>query len=387
MPKVKDCEIVQLSVKCKDGTEIIMSAYVVPVICNPISNQLISVAVQKYSYLRGLDLADFSPEDELNADKPVQVLIGSDEFWRFVGGEVIRGNENGPVALQTKLGWVLSGPTDLVSSNSDSHVMRFDTVIMEKKEDFAIVNEVKKFWENEAIGIKESGDQFVHNKFVDEIKFVDNRYEVKMPFKDGHPILPDNYSLAKRRLFSLVNRLQQNKEIAEQYDEIIKDQLAKGIVERVDESAKVGLGEVSYLPHREVLRPDKETTKIRVVFDASAKNKGPSLNECIDSGPSLLPLLYDILLRFRWNNICLIGDIEAASLNIAVAPEHRDFMRLLWVNDVHSKDPKVIVYRIARVCFGVICSPFCLNAVVQYHMSKFAYDKEFVDVVQSSLLL
>ena len=63
--------------------------------------------------------------------------------------------------------------------------------------------------------------------------------------KDGHPILPDNYSLAKRRLFSLVHRLQQNKETEEEYDEIIKDQLEKGIVERVDESAEVELGKVS----------------------------------------------------------------------------------------------------------------------------------------------
>ena len=88
----------------------------------------------------------------------------------------------------------------MVSSDPDAHVMRFDTVVVDK-ENFAIVNEVKKFWENEAIGIQGNEDQFMHEKFVDEIEFVDNRYEVKLPFKDGHPILPDNYSLAKRRLF------------------------------------------------------------------------------------------------------------------------------------------------------------------------------------------
>ena len=206
-----------------------------------------------------------------------------------------------------------------------------------------------------------------------------------MPFKDGHPILPDNYSLAKRRLFSLVHRLQQNKEIAEQCDEIIKDQLERGTVERVEESAEVELGKVSYRPHREVLRPDKETTKLRIVFDASAKNNGPSLNDCLDSGPSLLPLLYDILLRFRAKNVVLIGDIVKAFLNISGATDHRDTMRFLWVDDVQSKDPKLVVYRIARVCFGAVCSPFCLNAVVQHHILKFENDKEFVDNVKNSL--
>ena len=383
-PKVRDCEIVQFSVGCKNGEEIVMQAYVVPVICTPISNQVISRAVKHYEHLRGLDLADFVEEDELNIDRSVDILIGADFYWRFVTGRIVQGKKAGPVAMETKLGWVLSGPTDMVSSDSDLHAMRIDTVVIDK-ENFAIANEVKKFWENEAIGIKGNEDQFMHEKFVDEIEFVDNRYEVKLPFKDGHSILPDNYSLAKRRLFSLVNRLQQNKEIAEQYDEIIKDQLEKGIVERVDESAEIELGKVSYLPHREVLRPDKETTKLRIVFDASAKNNGPSLNDCLDSGPSLLPLLYDILLRFRAKNVVLIGDIEKAFLNISVAPQHRDTMRFLWVDDVQSKDPKVVVYRIARVCFGAVCSPFCLNAVVQHHLAKFEDDREFVESVKNSL--
>ena len=136
-------------------------------------------------------LADFVEEDELNVDRNVDILIGADFYWRFITGRILQGKKPGPVAMETKLGWVLSGPTDMVSSDPDSHVMRFDTVVVDK-ENFAIVNEVKKFWENEAMGIKGNEDQFVHEKFFDEIEFVDNRYQVKLPFKDGHPILPDN---------------------------------------------------------------------------------------------------------------------------------------------------------------------------------------------------
>eukprot|EP00112_Aurelia_sp_Birch-Aquarium-sp1_P006125 Seg1684.1 transcript_id=Seg1684.1/GoldUCD/mRNA.D3Y31 product="hypothetical protein" protein_id=Seg1684.1/GoldUCD/D3Y31 len=53
-PKVRDCEIVQLSVGCKNGEESAMEAYVVPVICTPISNQVISRAVKHYDHLRGV---------------------------------------------------------------------------------------------------------------------------------------------------------------------------------------------------------------------------------------------------------------------------------------------------------------------------------------------
>ena len=91
------------------------------------------------------------------------------------------------------------------------------------------------------------------------------------------------------------------------------------------------------MPHREILKPDRETTKIQVVFDASAKSGGPSLNDCLDAGPSLLPLLYDILLRFRLNKVALTGDIEKAFLNIRVATEHRNLLRFLWVEDIEAK--------------------------------------------------
>ena len=130
--------------------------------------------------------------------------------------------------------------------------------------------------------------------FEEEIHFTDNRYEIKLPFNDGHPLVPDNYSLAQKRFSRQLGRLQEDKDIAEKYNEVIKDQLLEGIIERVKESihdaTKVGM--VTYLPHHHVLRPDKEDTKLRVVFDASAKCKGSfSLNDVLDPGPSLLPLL------------------------------------------------------------------------------------------------
>ena len=63
-------------------------------------------------------------------------------------------------------------------------------------------------------------------------------------------------------------------------------------------------GQVHYLPHRAVVKKDRLTTKIRIVFDASCKVNGvPSLNDCLYSGPNLLCKIYDILFRFRLNKI------------------------------------------------------------------------------------
>ena len=111
----------------------------------------------------------------------------------------------------------------------------------------------------------------------------------------------------------------------------------------------------------------------------------PSLNDCLDVGPSLLPLLYDILLRFRLNKVALTGDIEKAFLNIRVAPEHRDLLRFLWVEDIEAENPKIVVYRFASVLFGCISSPFLLNQTVKHHMATFSDDEEFVSSVSNSL--
>ena len=120
-----------------------------------------------------------------------------------------------------------------------------------------------------------------------------------------------------------------------QYDEIIQQQLDSGIVEIVDEDEPPpGVGDVTYIPHRAVVRPDKITTKLRVVYDCSAKSGGTSLNDCLYKGPCLTPLIFDSILRFRLNNVALVADIASAYLQISVAPPQRDLLRFLWFADV-----------------------------------------------------
>lgn len=132
-------------------------------------------------------------------------------------------------------------------------------------------------------------------------------------------------------------------------------------------------GYVHYLPHHAVIRQDKETSKICIVYDASARSHGPALNDCLHVGPKFSQKILDILLRFRVHSIALIGDIEKAFLMISVNERNRDALCFLWVRSV-TKDPLDIqVLRFSRVCFGVACSPFLLNAMVRYHIERYQY--------------
>ena len=148
---------------------------------------------------------------------------------------------------------------------------------------------------------------------------------MELPFKENHPAIHDHFILCKKRLCNTFTRLKRNPELLKQYDNIFKQQLKTGIIEKVNEEGVVG--ETHYIPHHPVIRNDETTTKVRIVFDATALPNGPSLNSCLYKGPQLTPLMFDILLRFRSHFVALVSDIEKAFHQISIIPEHRNYLR------------------------------------------------------------
>ena len=99
----------------------------------------------------------------------------------------------------------------------------------------------------------------------------------------------------------------------------------------------------------------------------------------------MIPLIFDVLLRFRLRKITLIGDLEKAFLNVEIRPEQRDLLRFLWIKDPFSSSPEEVVYRFTSLVFGLVCCPFILNAVLRNHLTKYEEtDSQFVfDVLKS----
>ena len=120
-----------------------------------------------------------------------------------------------------------------------------------------------------------------------------------------------------------------------------------------------------------MVRQNKQTTKVCVVYDASARTTGPSLNDCLYVGPKLNTKIFNILLRFRIHRIAIIVDIEKAFLMISVAKKDRDVLRFLWYKDVYADQLDLMELRSARVVFGVSSSPFLLNATIRHHLEKY----------------
>ena len=166
------------------------------------------------------------------------------------------------------------------------------------------------------------------------------------------------------------------------YNHVFVEQLKQGIIEETPEDCKVG--ECHYLPHHAVFREDKNTTKIRIVFDASGRSEGPSLNDCLYKRPQLTPLIFDILHRFQTYPVALTSDIEKASLQISIELMERNYLRLLWFEDVFSDFPKLKRLRFARVIFGVTSAPFLLNGTIRKHIGNYEYDEAFVEKIENS---
>ena len=160
-----------------------------------------------------------------------------------------------------------------------------------------------------------------------------------------------------------------NPTLSHENDQIIKDYLKNNIIEEVNEYQVVTSAD--FLLHHAVIKSGRETTKTRIVFDASAKSdkNEPSLNDILYSGPSLLPLIEDILLLIRLGRIAVVANIQQAFFQILVNECHRYYLRFLWYNNIFDEN-SLNVYRFGRVLFGLTCSPFLLNDTVKVHVKK-----------------
>ena len=328
--------------------------------------------LRNISHIRNLKLAH--PLSH-NTNMTVDVLIGADHYWDYVGSHIIRGCS--PVAVSSAFGYLLSGPIHSTQRRGE-YVQTFHIATV-KTPDTELDNLITSFWDLEAVGvhdtIKSSELKVAQNEqytqYIDHcLTTEDGRYTAKLPWKPDHPTLPTNYQAANTRTRNMIAKLPN--ELVKVYNNILNDQMNKGFIEKVtDDTPDIG----HYLPHLSV-KKDSESTPIRIVYDCSAttgKNQ-PSLNQYLDTGPPLLNSLTSILLRFRANPIALTADIEKAFLQIRLHETDRKYTKFLWLTDSTDINSPFETFQFKSVLFGATCSPFILNAAIKHltneHISK-----------------
>ena len=219
---------------------------------------------------------------------------------------------------------------------------------------------LKKFWEIED---RSPGHHFTKEEQAYEQHFQqttarkeDGLFIVKLPFKeDAIPIGDSSVQQAKRRLESLLYRLSKNESLYTRCAAFIKEFLDLG--HTIPESGiPIATSKTFYLPHHCVLKESSTTTKLRVVFDASAKTtSGVSLNDNFMLGLKIQRDRFGILIRFRFHKVALSADNAKMYRQVLLDKEDKDFHRLLWRETPSSTLEQ---YRMIRNTYGVTSAGF-----------------------------
>ena len=280
------------------------------------------------------------------------------------------------IAIESKFGWLLSGPVQNESNHENDLNTLCQRIEIMPVEESKLDNLLTKFWEINKIPEESDKNDDIFIKFQKTILFnkVTGRYNARLPWKLNKHDLPTNLILSKRRLNSLLNSLnKKDPGLIKKYNEQLREQVNLGFIEKV-RNLNLHEGILHYIPHFPVFKTDSAATKMRIVYDASARvsSESLSLNDCLHTGPNLMQDLTGILLKFRTHRIAFTADIEKAFLQIELNNQDRDATRFLWLKvinkSVNSVD-NLEAYRFCCVLFGAAPSPFLLNATIRYHLN------------------
>ena len=255
---VSKLDVTKIHLHTISGQSIPLTVLIVPTIAAPLQN-LNKKPLTDFPHLKGLHLAHPVTSTEQFV---INLLIGADHYWDIVEDHIIKGN--GPTAMGSKLGYLLSGPMGTTKQeNMPANILHVATKSISDPD-------LQRFWSVESLGIIPKDDT-VNTFLKDYIKnnverLPDGSYSARFPWKDSHPALPTNFSMCARRTRSLTRKLANTPSLLSKYHEILKEQEHRGFIEQVEHSSKTT--RCHYIPHHAV-KKDSQTTPIRIVYDCS----------------------------------------------------------------------------------------------------------------------
>ena len=291
------------------------------------------------------------------------------------------GPPNSPSALETEFGWVLCGDSGM-SSDSTTHAC------VTSMHSFVTSGDdiLRRFWEIEEAPPNESTLSVEERTVVRHFKTnysrsPEERFVVPLPRNPSAKSIGESRSQAVKRFLSLERSLTA-KDRFKEFDDVIQEYFDLGHAESIPTTdLEKPVEDVFYLPMHAVYKASSTTTKVRAVFDASAKSStGISLNDILLVGPTIHPPLLDVLLLFRSYPIALTADISKMYRAVELPKDDRDFHRFVWRS---SSSTPLKDYRMTRVTFGVSASSFAANMAVKQNSIDHSQElPQAADVVQ-----
>ena len=317
-----------------------------------------------YPHLEGLEFAAVKAED-------IGILIGSNAPTAHLYDDCRVAGDDDPVALKTRFGWTLFGPS--VHSFSEGRTYHSNMITNEViddamecfwetedvptlftnklsicAEDASLHTSVERFWKEEHYGILPQRDLAMSRvdmeameTLEEKTQLANNRYVVPMLWAKPDVPLPHSLPMALKRYASLLRKQRANQEFNEKSQAIVAGYLQADPPQArkmTPEEAQNNTLKTWTLPIHPVINPNKPG-KVRLCNDAAAEFHGISLNKRLEPGPDILNSLVGVLLRYRVGDITIAADIEAMFHQVRICAEDAEALRFLWKEDITSNDP------------------------------------------------
>lgn len=236
-------------------------------------------------------------DPNFSQSEPINIILRADSYSQIIKPNLIQGPIASPVVQLTIFGWIIFGLITNISTDNEAityhcSVDRELQVLLTK---FWLQEEIPKV-ENEPLNHEEKQCEDHFRSTVSRDKH--GRYIVRLPLSSPTASLGDSTSTALRGLSRLNRRFQDHPAYFQLYNDFLQEYLYLGHMTLVPPSENKQVP-VFYLPHG-VLREQRQTTKLRVVFNGSSRSSnGVSLNDILYAGPKLQNEISDVLLWFR----------------------------------------------------------------------------------------
>ncbi|XP_065075451.1 uncharacterized protein LOC135699156 [Ochlerotatus camptorhynchus] len=318
------------------------------------------IPVNDWQIPQNLALAD----PMFNKSEQIDMVLGAKHFHSFFPSTSrLQLAENLPMLVDSVFGWVVTGSASMVhpaqQQASNPSIVAVSMLTLEES--------IERFWKTEELTV--SNNYSIEERHCEDYyqsttsRDTTGRYIVRLPRKpDFDAMLGESRTSALRRFEQLERRLDRDQQLKEEYHNFMKEYLSLGHMRLVETDDGIH-SNTYYLPHHPVMKEESTTTKVRVVFDGSARTStGFSLNEALCVGPVVQDDLLAIILRFLTYPVALVSDAAKMYRQVLL---HPDDCPLQCIFFRFSKDSPVQTYMLLTVTYGLAPSSFLATRTLQ----------------------
>ena len=321
--------------------------------------------VKELPHLRGLQLAD----SQFHHPGKIELLLGQN-VWRhlFLEGRVKGATPSQPEAWHTVFGWTVLGS---YGQTPAQHTINHITAAADTNEKSDAI--LARFHELEEPSTFST--PFTPKEIKVEEHYRDNhtydpdqqRYMVRLPKVENPPSLGESKTQAVNRAHANERSLIRKGKYGP-FQAVMQEYVSLGHAVEVTSQQKQSkethsTNNVYFMPVHAVYKETSSTTKVRAVFDASARTTTQhSLNDILAVGPTLHPTIDQVLLRFRQYPVAISSDISKMYREVLLHPDDQHLHQYIWRE---APDVPWKTYKMTRVTFGVAASPYLAVKTLQ----------------------